>query len=788
MSSARDRQAGGSQRPANEDPRSDGPPDPPPGANGTDGRPIDGDLVRTVSDLGDQIRSLSARVARLEASAVAENPAAVAVGVEPSDIRIVEPPAAGPGEPVSRAAEESEPDGKGAPRNWIDWERVLGRNWFAVIGAVALAVGVGFFLKLAFDNQWIGPTGRVVLGAVAGLALIAASEYTVRRAPPWSRAAAGGGLAILYLALYASFGFYELIPFAAALVLLGLTVAGAWVLAFRHDSRLVASIALFGAFLTPVLLGDDLGDRLGVGLAYLLVIDLGIVAVASVRRWRWYTLAGMVASYALFAGWMDRITADQALSAELGLAGIFLVFFAAATLHNVLWHRRPNQFDMTLVMLNALAFYGLTIGVMWERYEQWFGLITFLLALFHGLAALGAVARRGVSWIVPLQLTGAAVVFLTIAAPVQLTGEWVSVAWAAEGAVLVWLGLATSSRPNRAMGLAVLATAAAHILISETGSVDAAGFVPVLNGRFLAFAFGAGALCTAAALYRRWRDRPGGWEAYAPGALVGLASLLALWIISAEVISFFDRRALEAGGDDAGAWSAMLSTLTVAWVIYAVILMAAAQWRGTGFLAAGAVALILAATAKLALADTFMIGIPQGGHRIVLNYYFVSFLFVLAGIAAAVLLERRGRAALSAWPDLPVIEGLLLAANGIALWVFTAEVVRFFGHREAVRGASYDGAMHMTLTVMWALYGAAVVGWGVVKRSPPLRVAGIAVLAVPVAKLFVFDVFLLDRGYRVGAFVILGLLLLAMGLTYQRYRSSVKGFFLGDRPSSGGDG
>ena len=701
----------------------------------------------------------------------------------PSTGPAVAPTRPAPQEPAAPAGQVAG-SGECTWRNWVDWERVLGRNWFAVIGAVALAVGVGFFLRLAFDNDWIGPTGRVVLGAVAGLALLAASEYTVRRAPPWSRAAAGGGLAILYLALYASFGLYQLIPFAAALVLLGMTVALGWVVAFRHDSRLVACLALFGAFLTPVLLGESVGDRLHVGLAYLLAVDIGIVAVASVRRWRWYTLAGMLASYALFGGWMNRISADQTLVAELGLAGIFLIFFAASTLHNVLWRRRPNHFDMTLVMVNALAFYGLTLGVMWERYEQWFGLITFLFALFHAMAAIGAALRRGVSWIVPLQLTGAAAVFLAVAALVQLSGEWVSVAWASEGAVLIWLGFATSSRPYRAMGLTVLAATVAHVLIIETGSVDAAGFVPVLNSRFLAFAFGVAALYAAALMYRRWRERAQGWEAYAPGALVGLASLLTVWIVSAEVVSFFDRRALEAAGDDVGVRHAMHSTLTVAWVIYGVALMAAAQWRGAPFLAAGAMALVITATAKLALVDTFVIGTPTGGHRIFLNYYFASFAFVLAGIAAAAYLERRGRA-LDAWPDLPLMQGLAIAANGIALWVLSAEVVRFFGHREMVQGASYDGAMHMTLTVMWALYGAAVVAFGVVRRSPPLRVAGIAVLAVPVAKLFVFDVFLLERGYRVGAFVILGLLLLAMGLTYQRYRSSVRGFFLGDRPRAG---
>ena len=723
-------------------------------------------------------RSTAEQIAELEAAVRRVSPSAPIAGSEFT--------AAFPSEPLSPTPREQDPGA--APRGptegtQLGWEGVLGRNWFAIIGVVSLAIGIGFFLKLAFDNRWIGPTGQVVLGIVVGLVMIAAAEYTARRAPPWSRAAAGGGIAILYLAIYASFGFYHLIPVIPALVLLALSVAVGWVLSIRQSSRVVAFIALFGAFLTPVLLGGDIGGRLYVGLGYLLIIDAGIVAVASVRRWRWYTLIGMVASYALFAAWTGRIAEQETIFAQLGLSGVFLIFFGAATLYNVLWRRSPNHFDMTLITVNAFAFYGLTFGVMWERYAAWFGLITFLMAVFHGLAAYAALARRGVSPVVPLQLTGAAVVFLTVAAALELSGEWVSVAWAAEGAVLVWLGIVTASLPNRLMGLAVLAAAVFRILIVETGSADAGGFVPVLNDRFLAFAFGIGALLTAGWLYSRKSGDVEELEAReAPRALVGSSCLLAMWIISAEVISYFDRQALEAVGGDAveRATNAMLSTLTVAWVIYGSVLMALARWRPARFLAMGALAVIGAAAAKLLLADPLMIGIPRGAHSIVLNYYFLSFVFVVAAIATAAYLERRW-AAFSGPDDLPIFEGLVIAANAVVVWVFTAEVVRFFGNRELVNATSYESAMHMTLTVMWAVYAAFVISVGVLRGSQALRVGGMALLALPVAKLFVFDVFLLDRGYRVGAFIILGALLLLMGLAYQRYRSTVKGFFLGDR-------
>ena len=76
---------------------------------------------------------------------------------------------------------------------------VLGGNWLARVGVLALIVGTAFFLKLAFDNNWIGETERILLGIVGGLALVGAGEYWRRRYPVYSQALVGGGVAILYL-------------------------------------------------------------------------------------------------------------------------------------------------------------------------------------------------------------------------------------------------------------------------------------------------------------------------------------------------------------------------------------------------------------------------------------------------------------------------------------------------------------------------------------------------------------------------------------------------------------
>ena len=74
------------------------------------------------------------------------------------------------------------------------------------------------------------------------------------------------------------------------------------------------------------------------------------------------------------------------------------------------------------------------------------------------------------------------------------------------------------------------------------------------------------------------------------------------------------------------------------------------------------------------------------------------------------------------------------------------------------------------------LYAAALIVLGVVRRWRWVRLAGLALLAVPVVKLFAYDSRTLEQEYRVIAFNALSLILVAGGLLYRRYSHAVRGF------------
>jgi uncharacterized membrane protein len=78
------------------------------------------------------------------------------------------------------------------------------------------------------------------------------------------------------------------------------------------------------------------------------------------------------------------------------------------------------------------------------------------------------------------------------------------------------------------------------------------------------------------------------------------------------------------------------------------------------------------------------------------------------------------------------------------------------------------------LSVFWSLLGLGLLWAGLRRDQRPLRLAGFALLAIAVGKVFLYDIAKLDQGHRVLSFVALGLLLLAGAYVYQRLRRGTK--------------
>ena len=134
-------------------------------------------------------------------------------------------------------------------------ESRIGSHWLNRIGIAALLIGVSYFLKFAFDNNWIGPAGRISIGLVAGIAIVIWSErFRAKDYKAFSYSLKAVGIGTLYLSLWAAFHLYNLIPSSVAFAMMLVVTAATSVMALSQDAQILAAFALVGGFSTPVLL------------------------------------------------------------------------------------------------------------------------------------------------------------------------------------------------------------------------------------------------------------------------------------------------------------------------------------------------------------------------------------------------------------------------------------------------------------------------------------------------------------------------------------------------------
>ena len=144
-------------------------------------------------------------------------------------------------------------------------------------------------------------------------------------------------------------------------------------------------------------------------------------------------------------------------------------------------HGWRNQFDLGNPELSAWAYFGISYALLFQELRPWIGGFTLLLSVAYGLLGYAILARGREVVYLSFSALGMAVAFLTIAVPVQLGGPWISVAWAVEGAVLIWLSFTLRMYQLRWFGVAVSAAFAVWLLSVDTPEGLDRSLRPILN-------------------------------------------------------------------------------------------------------------------------------------------------------------------------------------------------------------------------------------------------------------------------------------------------------------------
>lgn len=303
------------------------------------------ELKKKVSDLEDKVFDLERKLRSVERRPAAPEPApAPPPAPSPPPERVAPPPPAAPAPqaPAAPPVEAKPPSPpKPPPRPpafeppappTIDWERWIGIRGAALLGAIVLALAGLLFFQYSIQHGLITPAMRVILGIVVGIGCLAASEWLrprgIRATP---EGLAGAGVVILYAAFWAAHALYAFIPLTITFVLMALVTAVCGLLAVRHASKVVAVLGLIGGFATPLLLHAETDRPFGL-FGYVLLLDLGLLAIGHRKRWPWLGLLALGGTVLIQGTWIGFQMRPDRVLLGLAILTLFAVVFAASGL------------------------------------------------------------------------------------------------------------------------------------------------------------------------------------------------------------------------------------------------------------------------------------------------------------------------------------------------------------------------------------------------------------------------------------------------------------------------
>ncbi|MEI6682989.1 MAG: DUF2339 domain-containing protein [Bacteroidota bacterium] len=696
---------------------------------------------------------------------------------------------------------KSTPDGTSetTPRHSfrLNMEKFIGENLINKIGIAITVLGVGVGAKFAIDHELISPLTRIILGYLAGLTLLGVAFRLRKQYAGFSAVLLSGAMAILYFITFAAYDFYSLIPVTPAFAIMTIITLFTVAAAILYDKQVIAHVGLVGAYAVPFLLDDGSG-KVAVLFSYMTLINTGILAIAFRKYWKPLYYSSFILTWFIFFTWFS---AKYQPAGHLGLAlgfvtGFFATFYLISIAYKVLKNEAYGIENVLLLMANSAIFYGLGYAALGadKTGESFLGLFTLANAAVHGTVAILLWRRKPADKNLFYYVTGLALVFTTIAIPVQWDGRWVTLLWTGEVALLFWIGRVKGGWVFELLSYPLMFAvffSLVHDWSTVYGTYDpkiaGSRIFPVFNINFLTSLFFCASFGIINYLHQNRSCKPPLAEWRIAVKIMGfcipgiLLTVLYCSLLK-EILTFWNQQFLDSGvtvntdltlpkhvWNDAIYRFSTLSVINYSMLFLSLLSLANIRRIRNSLLGninLGLNAIVLGLFLTIGL---YTIGGLRENYisQDLSQYYYRGVLFigaryisfVFAGIMICSIFQYVRWELLKT--DFRVEFDLFLHVT--LLTVAGNELINWMDLYEP--GQSYK----LGLTILFGLYALLLVAMGIRKRKAHLRIGAIVLFAATLVKLFLYDINYLNTISKTIVFVSLGILLLISSFLYTKY-------------------
>ncbi|GGB12404.1 DUF2339 domain-containing protein [Puia dinghuensis] len=690
----------------------------------------------------------------------------------------VEPPAATQRASASTPPVTPPPPAKpGFFEQHPDLEKFIGENLISKIGIAILVLAIGFFVKYAIDNNWIGAVGRVGIGLLCGGILIGIAHRLRNQYKAFSSVLVGGGLAALYFTIALAYHEYHLFNQATTFVIMLVVTAFSVLLSLLYDRQELAIIALVGGFVTPFLVSNGRGDYV-VLFSYLLILNSGLLVIAYYKVWRWLNILSFGFTALLFASWLLSLPYDASPATYRGGWGFATAFYLLFFIINIAYTVRKNKpfvaSDFGILLANTCLYFAAGLYLIAQLgLDRYKGLYCAVMGIFHLGATWFLFRRSTVDKNILYLLVGLTLSFVSLTAPIQLHGHYITLFWASETVLLYWL--------YKRSGIRLIKVAAYLIwgamLVSLTmdwGNIYGQGVQVVFSG-----------------LQSSWRT-VGLPIVFNKGLMTGLYAALSCWALFylSQGTPLAKTALLIAGGIlfIAG----MLEIFHQFWfyypaldlwrlyvLLYTYLFIYVFAWgsgrlkktnfrRITAGLLALSILVYLGSLFSVFNIQQYMLETGlQRGHFAAHWGGDLVFALILARLVARGQTESFAvEPVLFTWL-ICTVTVIFLSAEG-QLLINTLFFTRENGLDNLQRVYDKTG-----LPILWGLCSFAFMWLGMRHKFKPLRIVSLVLFTLTLLKLFLFDIRDIPIAGKIAAFFCLGVLLLVVSFMYQRLKKII---------------
>lgn len=638
-------------------------------------------------------------------------------------------------------------------------EMKIGLNWVNKIGILLILFGIGAASKYTYStwfNDYMKGAAFFLLGAL----FLAGGEWFFRKKKTvFANGLLGGGISVLYGAVFYSYFLLDIITMTPALLISILVTATAIVFSVRHHSITICSLGLVGGYLpffTYIYAFGLSGSGYYAAMGYMLLLNSSVLLVSFWKRWNFVHLLSFVFH---MPSMYYLVVSAPSEGISILYATLTFLLYLFIVLAYPFKHRLSLKFtDTGLLAVNTLISCVIIYILMKQAgWDDFLGLLALVISLVY--AGLGQfidkVMRQEKYTMVLFYATS--LTFAVLMIPFQFGIQWLSMGWLVEGLLLMIYGYRHKLRYMEMAGWGIFL-----LCIGAFYMIDAAGVGVMYLGRThfdLKYSAVVAGMIVAAVFYLRERRMN---ESFYRDSMLGnkidwfkYFALMNIWFyLLYEGSNLYDMMIPQSFAYDDFYQPVLIAVLTLAagYAFRNISLLydRVVKWISIGlFVIADLIFLYL-----IAFVPTLHLNGGESGTQ-ALEYLsliiLIAFnLFVLFSFRQLLLQLLREKGGNIEW--YPLLLGVFLWGN---LTVFL--VVQF------------DlGEIGLLFSLLYLVLAIGYILYGFQRRYVYIRRMGLGLALLSTSKLFLYDLSFLGAGSKIVAYFSFGAVLLGISFIYQR--------------------